>query len=103
LQRLVHAGLITSHRGIGGGFCLRPARESVTLLEIIEAMEGPTQLNQCLNPGLSCDRISSCNAHSVWQRAQAALTGVLSSVTVAELAKADPPSPGSPQYKLRQR
>jgi DNA-binding IscR family transcriptional regulator len=57
------------------------------LLQVIESMEGPTRLNQCLFPGLSCDRKPWCGVHPVWQRAQAALTGVLDSVTVAEMAK----------------
>lgn len=87
LQRLVHAGIVDSHRGTGGGFCLRPHGEKTTLLQVVEAIEGPTRLNQCLIAGLSCDRKPWCGVHPVWQRAQAALTGVLGSVTVAEMAK----------------
>jgi len=87
LQRLVRAGIVDSHRGTGGGFCLRPHGEKTTLLQVIEAMEGPTRLNQCLIAGLSCDRKPWCGVHLVWQQAQAALTGVLDSVTVAEMAK----------------
>lgn len=87
LQRLVHAGLVTSHRGTGGGFCLRPHGDKTTLLQVIEAMEGPMRLNQCLVAGLSCDRKAWCGVHPVWQRAQAALTDVLGSVTVAEMAR----------------
>ncbi|HKN25170.1 MAG TPA: Rrf2 family transcriptional regulator [Candidatus Acidoferrum sp.] len=87
LQRLVHAGLVTSHRGTGGGFCLRPHGEKITLLQVIEAMEGPTKLNQCLIAGLSCDRKPWCGVHPIWQKAQEALTHVLASVTVAEMAK----------------
>jgi len=87
LQRLVHAGIVTSHRGTGGGFCLRPQAEKTTLLQLIEAVEGPTLLNRCLIEGLSCDRKPWCVVHPVWQRAQAALTDVLAAVTVAELAR----------------
>lgn len=87
LQRLVHGGLVTSHRGTGGGFCLRPHGEKTTLLQVIEVMEGPTLLNQCLISGLSCNRKPWCGVHPVWQKAQAALIGVLGSVSVAELAK----------------
>jgi len=87
LQRLVHGGLVNSHRGTGGGFCLRPHGEQTTLLQVIEVMEGPTLLNQCLISGLSCYRKPWCGVHPVWQRAQAALIGVLGSVSVAEMAK----------------
>lgn len=87
LQRLVHAGLVTSHRGTGGGFCLRTDSEKTTLLQVIEAMEGPTYLNQCLMEGLSCERKAWCGVHPVWQKAQDALAGVLDSVTIAEMAR----------------
>lgn len=87
LQRLVHGGLVTSLRGTGGGFFLRPHAEKTTLLQVIEVMEGPTLLNQCLISGLSCDRKPWCGVHPVWQRAQAALSAVLGSVSIAELAK----------------
>ncbi len=87
LQRLVHAGLVTSHRGNGGGFCLRAESNNTTLLEVIEVMEGPTHLNQCLISGLSCERKPWCGIHPVWERAQDALRDVLASVSIGQLAR----------------
>lgn len=87
LQRLAYQGFVSSHRGTGGGFCLRAAPEHITLLRVIEAMEGPTQLNVCLGDGPGCERSSWCGIHPVWRRAQGALTQVLSSVSIAELAE----------------
>jgi len=87
LQRLVHHGLVSSHRGTGGGFSLKVAPKLVTLLQVVEAMEGPTQLNVCLGDGPSCDRRVWCGVHPVWQKAQTALTQVLASVSIAELAE----------------
>ena len=86
LQQLVQAGMITSRRGSGGGFRLAVSPESVSLLDVIEAIEGPTQLNTCLEPGPSCERKSWCAAHAVWVEAQSALQGVLRSASIAELA-----------------
>ena len=86
LQRLVHQGLVSSHRGTGGGFCLKMPPEALTLLQVIEAMEGPTQLNVCLGDG-SCERQSWCGVHPVWRKAQAALTETLASVSIAQLAQ----------------
>lgn len=51
LQRLVQQGLIASYRGNGGGFQLTKPSERVSLLEVIEAIEGTTHLNACLEPG----------------------------------------------------
>ena len=87
LQRLVHQGLVSSHRGTGGGFCLKGAPRRITLLQVIEAMEGPTQLNVCLGDGPTCERRSWCGVHPVWRMAQGALTQVLGSVSIAQLAE----------------
>jgi len=87
LQRLVHQGLVSSHRGTGGGFCLKAVPERVTLLRVIESMEGTTQLNVCLKKGPSCERKSWCGVHPVWRNAQSALTSVLDGVSIAQLAE----------------
>jgi Rrf2 family protein len=86
LQQLVQAGMITSRRGSGGGFRLAVSADTVSLLDVIEAIEGPTRLNICLDSGLSCERKSWCAAHVVWVEAQSALEGVLRAASIAELA-----------------
>ena len=91
LQTLTRAGLITSHRGVHGGYILAQTPESVTLLDVVEAVEGPTQLNVCVQPGLNCSRKPWCPAHFVWLEAQEAMTAVLRKATVAKLAQATVP------------
>lgn len=86
VQRLVHAGMVSSHRGTRGGFSMRVSGEEITLLDVIEAIEGPTQLNLCLGSGPSCERKSWCGVHPVWQKAQSAFVQELASVTIAHLA-----------------
>ena len=87
LQRLVSAGLVQSARGSGGGYELAEPRRRVSLLDILEAMEGETQLNACLADGPSCNRKSWCPAHPVWLQAQKALTDVLRRTSVSKLAR----------------
>ncbi|HEY1468353.1 MAG TPA: Rrf2 family transcriptional regulator [Candidatus Acidoferrum sp.] len=87
MQRLVHRGFVASHRGNGGGFCLRVDSNETSLLEVIEAMEGPTRLNQCLATGASCERKPWCGVHPVWERAQATLRNVLASVSIGQLSR----------------
>ena len=86
LQSLARAGFITSRRGHAGGFCITPRGRLSSMLQVIEAVDGPICLNVCLVHGRSCARKGHCPAHPVWVRAQQAMFDVLSSVTVAALA-----------------
>ncbi len=86
LQGLVRARLIASRRGIDGGFELAVSAENTSLLDVIEAIEGPIQLNFCLGPGHNCERQNFCSAHFVWAEAQDAMTNVLRRANIAELA-----------------
>ncbi len=86
LQSLARSGFIGSQRGMNGGFTLAMDPGKITLLDIVEAIEGPTQLNACLGPGESCGRKGWCPAHRVWVDAQRAMTLVLQQATIAELA-----------------
>lgn len=86
LQQLVRSGLIRSQRGTGGGYALAASAATVSLLDVVEAMEGPIRLNQCLEEGPSCDRKSWCPAHQVWAEAQLAVAQVLGRASIATLA-----------------
>jgi Rrf2 family protein len=82
------SGLVNTQRGAGGGVSLaRPAAE-ISLLEVVEAIDGPVRLNRCaFEPG-ACPRDSFCPVHGIWAKAQAELTGLLSNTTFDELATA---------------
>jgi Rrf2 family protein len=86
LQRLVHQGLLVSQRGSGGGFVLNRAPDQISLLDVIEAIEGPTQLNQCVGEAGLCQRKTFCGVSPTWERAQESLTQVLGGVSIAQLA-----------------
>ena len=88
MQRLVSAGLVASSRGAGGGFGLAMPRGKITMLDILETIEGQTRLNLCLAHGPSCNRKSRCPAHEVWQEAQRALVSVLRQASLDKLAGA---------------
>ena len=86
LQSLCRARFIASRRGQAGGFEMLPAGRKATVRTVIEAIEGPINLNLCLISGASCKRKSFCPAHPVWASAQEAMLGVLNTATVADLA-----------------
>jgi len=87
LQNLTRAGLVLSHRGNTGGFELPNIRRTATLLDVVEAIEGPIRLNICLNSERSCARQEWCPAHDVWVDAQTAVAAVLRGTTIGSLAQ----------------
>src|ERR1035437_5798186 len=86
LQSLTRAGLVLSHRGNTGGFELPRVHREASMLEVVEAIEGPIRLNICLNSDEKCTRQNWCPAHSVWLEAQAAVAQVLRCATIGGLA-----------------
>jgi len=88
LQMLVQRGFVTSHRGVAGGFELAVSPEAVCLLDVIEMVDGPLQINVCLpGEGGGCERKSWCGAHTVWAEAQEAMKKVLASASIARMAR----------------
>lgn len=87
LRRLVNARLINSGRGIGGGFELARPASQITLLDVVQAIDGPICLNICLQSGNMCNRSSWCAAHLVWAEAQRKLEQVLGAAVLDKMAK----------------
>lgn len=84
-QSLVHAGIVVSHRGARGGFALARPADEITPAQVIEAVDGPIALNQCVVWPESCGNSSDCLMHQVWSRAQTAVLGVLDETSFADL------------------
>jgi len=89
LQPLIKAGIVSSQRGVGGGFLLACDPREITLLDLLEAEEGPLKLNHCLVEKGNCLRDIHCAAHQVWTEAQSAMIDVLKKHSIAKLAARD--------------
>ena len=87
LQSLSRAGLVVSHRGNTGGFELSTARRNPSVLDVVEAIEGPVRLNLCLTSDHACERQGWCPAHDVWAEAQIAMIQVLQRASIGDLAR----------------
>jgi Rrf2 family protein len=87
LQSLARAGLVLSHRGNTGGFELPNIHRRATMLDVVEAIEGPMRLNICLNADRACSREEWCPAHQVWVNVQTAAVQVLRGAILSELAE----------------
>jgi Rrf2 family protein len=86
LQGLVRASMIVSRTGLNGGFELIAPPNNTSMLDVVEAIDGPVALNTCVSAGQSCERQKFCAAHFVWLDAQEAVTRVLRSASIASLA-----------------
>lgn len=92
---LRRAGLVTARRGARGGFLLGREAERISVLDVVEALEGPLRPTVCdaLAP---CARSSACAAATVWRGASDALREVFSATTIADLAAAQSTMDGLP-------
>jgi Rrf2 family protein len=86
-QQFSKIGLVKSFRGTGGGFMLGRPPEKITLLEVVEAVEGPIIPNRCVVTPGDCERSGACNVHPVWKRVQDEVRNVLAGVTLKELVE----------------
>jgi len=87
LATLIKADLVTSVAGPAGGYELaRPPRE-ISLLEVIEAAEGPVRSGKCVLRGGPCRLDGTCAIHNAWFDAQAALVAKLARTNFAELRR----------------
>lgn len=85
--------MIVTTRGSEGGLSLaRPASER-PLLQVVEAMEGPLALNQCLVEPDICPFVPVCNVHVAWAHARDVLRTHLQSITFEQLAGKKEESP----------
>lgn len=67
LRGLVGAGMVCSFKGVKGGYSLaRPAGE-ITLLQVIESVEGPYMLSRCQKDEYSCGR-EHCKLHNIYEK-----------------------------------
>jgi Rrf2 family protein len=66
LQKLAKAGLVRSFRGVKGGFQLSRRTSEITLLRVIEAIQGPVFLNKCFVNQKACSRRKECTVHPLW-------------------------------------
>ena len=86
-QNLSKAGFVSSLRGAGGGFTLVKDPSEITLLDVVEAIDGQIALNVCLNNGQVCDNKPTCAVHSVWHEAQMYLLDLLRKNTFESLVE----------------
>lgn len=85
-QKLVRAGILRSSKGRGGGFALaRPAHE-ISLMQVLQAMEGEQHFERCVAGLAACDDQMPCPQHDLYKPIRQRLRDYLLTTTVADLA-----------------
>jgi Rrf2 family protein len=90
--QLGRANLIAAVRGKNGGYRLARPPQQITLLEVIEAVEGPLAVNLCQHTPSRCEQ-AECRARDVWCNVQQHLRAALSAKTLDQLIQPPPAAP----------
>ena len=85
ISQLSIAGLLHTSRGARGGVTLAREPKEITLLEVIEAIDGPIQLNECVGDGGACTFDQDCPLRPVWCEAQEELVSRLKGTNFEQL------------------
>ena len=85
ISQLSIAGLIHTSRGARGGVSLARKVDDVSLLDVVEAIDGPITLNECTQDPDACSFGETCPLHTVWCETQADLVKKLKAATFDKL------------------
>ena len=88
LQKLVKAGVVKSFRGVKGGFQLNREPGDISLLDVIEAIEGVIVLNSCAVDSSVCGFSGTCGVHTVWVKLRGEVNDLMRKHTFADIAEA---------------
>lgn len=82
---LARSGLLVSQRGVQGGYALSKSSRTITLAEIIAAVDGPIELTECTQAGGVCELAGQCPTRPNWNLVSEAIRQSLESVTLFEM------------------
>ena len=87
-QHLVHKGILDAVNGRGGGYALTRPADQVTLLDIVEVVEGPEHLDRCVVGLATCDDTAACPIHDLYKPIRQRIKDYLRTTTLEDLAVA---------------
>ena len=93
LKPLSQAGLVAAFRGSNGGYRLARAAADISLVEIVEAMEGPLGMTECSLHAGNCGIEHSCGVRANWRRINDVVADALRGVTLAQMLAPPPRHP----------
>jgi FeS assembly SUF system regulator len=104
LQRLARSGLLTSHQGTRGGYTLSKSTVSISVADIIQAIDGPLTVTACSTQDEQCDQFTKCNIRDPLWRIKDRILASLAECSLAEISTDVPvPAPDVMPMTLRTR
>jgi FeS assembly SUF system regulator len=88
LKPLAHAGLVTSFRGAAGGYRLARPAAQISLIDIVEAIEGRIGMTECSGAHSSCEHEPHCGVQGHWRRINDVIAETLRGMSLAEMLPA---------------
>ena len=86
LQQLVRARLLESHQGTRGGYGLARPAAAMSVVDVIQAIDGPLTVTACSEQDHSCDQYSKCGIRDPLWRIKDRIVSALAATSVADLA-----------------
>jgi Rrf2 family protein len=87
VSQLVVRGILESTRGASGGVRLARPAETISMYEIIQAIDGPIAINLCVHEPTACEFSQACALCEVFTVTQHDLVARLASVTIADITR----------------
>lgn len=94
LQKLGKGGFLTSVQGTNGGYKLAKDPHTISVLEVIRAVDGPVILTACFTHD-RCDQAGSCTVKEPLRRVHEAILSLLENISISALTKDDPMTGGN--------
>jgi Rrf2 family iron-sulfur cluster assembly transcriptional regulator len=88
LQQLARKGLLRSSKGPTGGFTLRALPKDISLIQLVEALDGLTDYQKCVSGLAECTDDAPCGMHDSWKLLRSRIMDYLEQTTIADLATA---------------
>ena len=85
LGSLARGEILTGHRGVGGGYSLDREPDTISVAQIIRAIEGPISMVQCASEPGACDHESLCPTRLNWARINRQVELALEQVPISEM------------------
>jgi Rrf2 family protein len=96
------AGLVKAIRGSKGGYALAKPPSAICLYDVVETLEGPLNLLECLRDPKACQKVPSCVTRDIWKEVSDAITKVFCSVTLEDMVNRKKEKEGRdfPMYQI---